>query len=509
MGMCSEHCATLPTVTQIFESLNEQGIRYCHWKSNAALGRSLEGLTDLDLLVDRRHGERFRLMLHQYDVKPIVSSPDKQYPGVEDYLGFDPDTGRLFHLHVHYQLVLGEQFVKNYRLPLEEAFLDNVRTYGGLVKVPSPELEVTVLAIRALLKYRDRDVVKDMLSIRTPGLPSHMRNEFEYLLGQTSLESISSTLQTQAGLVPAGIVLEFLNTLGRSARSGYTFYRLRRDLRRALSVYQRHSRWWAVRQYFRALMQRRFSFVRQLAGVPAWTKKVLAGGGTVVAVIGADGAGKSTVVRTLCKWLSWKLEVRHYYMGSQERSPLAQLLHVGARLARKIHRLWSGRVGESRGSSRALRWLARFLYSLYQLSIARNRFRFFKAARRQAAQGAIVICDRYPLAAIHQVMEGAPMDGPRIAVEAGGAMDRLTGRLARLEQQIYRQIHPPDHVFVLHVSPEVSQRRKPEHDRGMIEAKSRALREMDSQGLHVTDIDADQPFEQVVLEVKKSLWQLL
>jgi thymidylate kinase len=507
--MCSEHCPTLAVLIRLFNSLNEQGIRYCHWKSNAALDRSLGGLTDLDLLVDRRHAERFRLLLHQHDVKPIVSPPDKQYPAVEDYLGFDPDTGRLFHMHVHYQLVLGEQFVKNYRLPLEEAFLDHVRTYEGLVKIPSPELEVAVLAVRALLKYRDRDVVKDILSVRTPGLPSHMRNEFEYLLGQTNLESISRALQAQADLIPVGIVLEFLNALVRSARPGYTFYRLRRGLRRALSAYQRHSRWWAVRQYLRALLQRRFGFVRRLARVPAWTKKVPAAGGMVVAVIGADGAGKSTVVRTLCKWLSWKLEVRRYYMGSQERSPLAQLLHVGARLARKIHRLWSGRVGESRGSSRALRWLARFSYGLYQLSIARNRFRFFKAARRQAAQGAIVVCDRYPLAAIHQVMEGAPMDGPRIAAEAGSEMDATMGRLARLERNIYRQIHPPDHVFVLHVSPEVSQQRKPEHALGMIEAKSRALREMDAHGLHVTDVDADQPLEQVVLQVKKSLWQLL
>jgi gluconate kinase len=106
-------------------------------------------------------------------------------------------------------------------------------------------------------------------------------------------------------------------------------------------------------------------------------------------------------------------------------------------------------------------------------------------------------------------MEGIPMDGPRVDVEARYQMGKITRALSKMERDIYRKICPPDHIFVLHVSPEVSQRRKPDHDPEMIEVKSQALKQMERQGLHVIDVNADQPFEQVLLQIKTALWQFL
>ena len=91
--MFAQHHPPLAAIIKLFDSLNAQGIRYCHWKSNCNLDRSISGLTDLDLLVDPLHGERFRLVLHQHNVKPIISPPDKRYPAVEDYLGLDRARG--------------------------------------------------------------------------------------------------------------------------------------------------------------------------------------------------------------------------------------------------------------------------------------------------------------------------------------------------------------------------------------------------------------------------------
>lgn len=493
----------LVAIAKLFSELNAYNVRYCHWKSNCNLERSVSGLTDLDLLVDPCHGDRFRSILHQHSVKPIVSPPDRQYPGIQDYLGFDPQTGQLFHLHVHYQLILGEQFVKNYHLPLEQAFLDSARIDKG-IKIPSPELELIVLAMRALLKYRDRDVIKDVLSIRTPGLPLTILREFEYLLEQTDQESIRNTLKAQVDFVSPGIVLEMLNTVANSPRSGRVLYRLRRALRRELSAYQRHSRWWAMRMYFGILLRRKLSFLG-----PHSSNKTPETGGKVIAVIGADGAGKSTVSIELRRWLSYKLRTRYRYMGSQQPSPMTRLVHTGYRVAIKTQLTWTSLVGEDRVFNRALHWLRCFSRSLYHLSVGRDRYRRYVAGRRQAAEGAIVICDRYPLEAIHRVMEKRPMDGPQIAAEIGNEMDRITRVLSQLEKDIYRRIHPPDCILALHVSPEVSLQRKPSHSLEVIEAKSRALRQMDTQDLHVIEIDADQPYEQVLLQVKRALWQSL
>jgi hypothetical protein len=102
-----------------------------------------------------------------------------------------------------------------------------------------------------------------------------------------------------------------------------------------------------------------------------------------------------------------------------------------------------------------------------------------------------------------------PLDGPRVASTSNGQIGPLSERLAQSEERIYQKILPPDHVFVLHVSPDVSQARKPEHRRDVIEAKSRAIRQIAPDGFGQTDIDADMGLDQVLLQIKATLWNLL
>ena len=500
----SQNDQPLFDIVNLFNTLNKEGVRYCHWKSNCRLNRSIRGLTDLDLLIDSSHGQQFRLILFQHNLKPINSPQALQYPAVEDYLGFDSETGRLFHLHVHYQLILGEQVVKNYRLPLEEAFLNNVQYYQQLVKIPVPELELVVLAIRALLKYRDRDAVKDILSIRSPGIPTEIRHEIEYLLGQADWARISYVLNNYVGFVSPEIILDLLKTVVKSPRAGFVFYRLRGRLRSELSTYQRNSRFQAFYRYWGFLIKQRLPFQKQ--GFP---KKIPATGGHILAVVGADGAGKSTVIGELYKWLSWKLKTYRNYMGSQQPSSVTRLLELCSRIVSKVCRLWGGFAGENNVPGRSLLALQRFSRNLYHLSVGQDRYRRYIIAKRQAGQGAIVLCDRYPLEAIWRVMEGRPMDGPQIAVEAGLKMDWLTRWFSKMEQNTYRKIHPPDYIFILHVSPQVSLQRKPDHDPKMILAKSQALKQMEKGSLHVIDVDADIPIEGVLLNIKSELWRLL
>jgi hypothetical protein len=505
----SEPRAGLQVLAALFQKMNEQGIRYCHWKSTHGLPKALTGQTDLDLLVDRSHSRRFKEILYQSDFKPFVSHPRRQFPAIEDYLGFDQVTGRLIHLHIHYRLVLGEQYAKNYYLPLEKGFLDNTQIRSG-VKVPVPELEIIVLVLRALLKYRDRDVIRDMLGVGySSGIPSAILDEFNYLLAQTTAENIARALDQHIGFVSPSLIFEFLTTIQESPRSGWTLYRLRRQVRRELAPYQRYSRLWARSLYYRVMLSRQWPFDRLLHRfLPGQDKrKIPVSGGLTVAFIGADGAGKSTIVQHIAKWLSWRLNVRTYYMGTSHPS-------VTTKIVKSISRLMMFSSAGCRrlcGKESSLTQLAdgskRLFECLRCLAEGRDRYNRYLSGQRKAAQGSIIIYDRYPMEAIR--VFNRTMDGPRIASMCNGHAGPLTTTLSLIEEKMYQKILPAEHVVVLHVSPEVSQARKPEHKRGMIEVKGQAISQMERDGLDLIEIDADQPLEQVLLQIKSALWRLL
>ena len=107
----------LGVVTELCRRLHEAGVSYCHWKSNEHLRPGTLGETDLDILVDRESASQVVQMLAETGYKRMAAVPARSYVGIEDYLALDQSSGRLIHLHLHYRLVLGEKFLKGYRVP--------------------------------------------------------------------------------------------------------------------------------------------------------------------------------------------------------------------------------------------------------------------------------------------------------------------------------------------------------------------------------------------------------
>lgn len=497
-----ENKVSLAHLANLFDALNREGVRYCHWKSNIRLEKAVTGRTDLDLLIDRRHSQLFRRIVIEHNIKPIMSAPGKHYPSIESYLGFDQASGRLFHLHVHYQLVLGEQFVKNYRLPLEEHLLESVQLRHG-VPIPQPELELIILSIRALLKYRDRDALKDLLSIRTAGLPADILKEITWLLRQTSMDRISHELAKLGDIVPKDVVLEFLHTVVDNPRNGYRLYTLRARLRKALQPFQRHRRTKASMIYFLQLLRKQRSFRKFLPS----QRMTSFNGGLTLALIGADGSGKSTMTQLLYQWLSWKLDVHLFYMGSKQPSRRSKLLYIFFRMARRGHRDVCQLLGEKNPVAWLLDVLLRTMQYCHHLSIGYDRYLRYKLSRQKAMDGSVVIFDRFPLE--------APLDGPKIHLTSQGKIGWLTRVFSKVERNIYARLRQPDHFFVLDVSPNVSLQRKPDHDRSAIEAKSKMVRTLvnsanqpDSRA-NITRIDADLPSDTVLSQLKTLIWEIL
>ena len=98
----------------------------------------------------------FSALLHGLGFKQATTSSGS-LPAVEDYYGYDSPSERIVHVHAHYQLIVGDDLTKNYRIPLEGAFLGATAREGGL-RIPIPELEL-MLVIRLTLKHSTWDAL--------------------------------------------------------------------------------------------------------------------------------------------------------------------------------------------------------------------------------------------------------------------------------------------------------------------------------------------------------------
>lgn len=494
----------LHMLTEFFRCAYEQEIPYCYWKSTHALERALGGKTDLDLLVDRRYAQPFRQLLSQFDFQTLRSPAHRQFPALEDYLGFDALTGNLAHLHVHYRLVLGQEFVKNYSLPLERAFLEHTRLLHG-VPVPIVELELIVLALRLTLKYRDRDLLKDTVKLGRAGIPAASQLEFQALRAETNDERILRALEKHVPFITRAWMQNFLDTIERAPRNAAAWFALRDELRAALEPYRRLDEWRAARMFWSASISQNLPHARN--GAQVEKRKIPNTGGVVIALVGADGAGKSTMVKALSRWLGWRLNVRTFYMGTTHPSFPTKIARGISNTTALPHAGLRRVLGKGNPLTNAAAQAETLATAWRCYAEARDRYSAYCEGLSSAARGCVVIFDRYPLP--HARLLGRSMDGPRITTLTGPKSGRLLKKLARAEEAVYRKILPPENLMILHVSPAVSQARKPDHDAERIYAKSRALLELEACGMNVMKIDADQPLDAVLLEIKKQVWHLL
>jgi hypothetical protein len=499
----------LAAAFSVFEAMNRSGIRYCLWKSNIRLPQGLLGQTDLDVLVDREQAGLFAQVLSGCGLKRFHAPPGRDYPAVENYLGFDDATGKLFHLHVHYQLVLGEQFAKNYRLPLERHLLDSEYFAQG-VRIVAPELEIIVLCIRILLKYRDRDVVKDVLGLHSPNIPPTFVKEIEWLLVQVTEERMSAALSALSDVVPNDLIRTFLGIATSRRRSGLALYRLRNRVRGEFSPFQRSDAFKAGLRYFHGLWGRRGS-----PHSSSITKMTAPAGGLTLAIIGADGAGKTTVTELIARWLRWKIDARTYYLGSKKPSRSAMFYYFVYRAFRRAARIADGHLPAGR-LVEFLGWLRDLPLCLHHIAVAHQRHSRHLEGSRLAMAGSVVIYDRFPVAVLNTRKPlDQEMDGPRVAEVARGRRDPLIRALIRAEQDLYDSIRPPDYVVVLEVSPEISARRKPDHDPVALAAKAQTIHglvesiQADLPGVRLLRIDANLALEEVAARLKQDIWNLL
>jgi thymidylate kinase len=476
---------TIALVREVCVALAGDRVRYCHFKRNAFLDLSRRGEKDLDLLIARADEDRFSAIMHRLGFK-LACWPDGGLPGILDYYGYDSQTGRVVHVHAHYQLVVGDDLTMSYRIPLEDAFLGAAREDGELL-VPPPELELILLVIRLALRHLTWDAVVT----RRARVPASSRAELAFLQERVEEDQVDRLLEQWLPFVDRGTFRDCRLALAPDAGTG-TGIRAGGRLVRALKPCARRSR---AADVSLKMWRRGTQIASRLTSRPA-ARRQLAAGGAIVALVGADGAGKSTAVEELSERLGKTFTVTRAHLGKPPKSLLTVVIRnvVRARsVFLRVLRLIGARPAPSRATEHAV----------LAAALARDRYLAFRRIRRIATNGGLVICDRFPL------RELKLMDGPRVQrVMDPDRWSRLTGRLAARERRYYRAITRPDVLIVLRVDPETAVARTDEPP-DFVRARWREVWAIDWTRVPAHVIDTGEPRREVLSRLVALVWSEL
>lgn len=488
----------LSSIKKLLEALDEHKIRYCHWKSNEHLEEALCGDTDLDILFDPAQRSQLDCVFNTCGLKRFRATALMQYNAIEDYIGFDQDTAKIWHVHVHYRMTLGESHLKGYTVTNWGPMLLKHRIrVNDTIWTSAPADELVLLLCRIALKLRWRDCFrrlgKDDLA------------EIAWLKDRVSKDLMEQSAAQFLGEESKQIILELL---GKDLKKKTQFRSLQAALRtewKPFTQYTRFSSWFTrtKREVFWL-----FGGVKRRLGWSNFSasRRVSPSGGLVVAILGCDGAGKSTTLSYVQKEFQKKLDVVSIYFGSGDGS--SSLLRKPMKLvARKVGGRGVGHAVEKEYAEKKKVSLKSRLYSfakmIWAVTLAKEKQTKYRQMVKARNNGLLVLTDRYPQSS----MPGAS-DGPllsRYRTEKG-----LLKRIADWEQKVYESFHvnAPDLTIKLMVPTDVAIARKPEMTVDEIENKKRIVMGMELSE-HTVVIDTSRPFAVTRGEVMKEIWELI
>jgi thymidylate kinase len=481
-------------VGSLINELNTNGISYCHWKSTNALERTATAENDVDLLVSRDDALIFYEILSKLGFKETLSSIRDQVPGVLNYYGYDPIADKFVHVHVHFQLALGHDLSKNYRIPLEEPLLRALKM-TGMFPIPAPEFEYIIFVIRMVIKH----CTWETFLLSQGGLSGSERGEYEYLRSQIDRNQVDSLLEKHLPCLDPGLFIACENSL----QTGQSIYK---KLKTGLRLQQRLEPFSRRPHMMDALLKiyRRYAWALQKKFIHVDPKQSPSSGGLFIAVIGGDGAGKSTAIDGLYEWLNPYFNTVKIHLGKPKSSIFTLLVRGILKIGRTLGLYPYMRAPIQFTSDRESIIFPGYPWLFREVCTARDRYFTYLKAKRYTNRGGLVISDRFPLPQVKY------MDGPLAEMMTGGIKpNRLIRFMAWLEKKFYQGILPPDLLIVLKVDPDIAVQRKVDEEASSVRARSGEIWGIDWQQTSAIVIDASQPKAEVLSELKRLVWSNL
>lgn len=221
----------------------------------------------------------------------------------------------------------------------------------------------------------------------------------------------------------------------------------------------------------------------------------------VVAVVGCDGSGKTTLTADLLTCLRRTQYTERHYMGLisgefGERVKKWPLVgpHIERRFAAKARKTQTMR-NKLPGTFASI---VMYLFSLWRVSKVRRMMRVSQS-------GTLVVADRYPQAEI----PGFDYDGPGLSLER--SHNWLTRTLAAREQRMYEWMaeQRPNLIIRLNVDPATAMARKADHPEQELRDKSETMPRITYNGTRICDIDTRQPYPKVLEAALRAVREVL
>ena len=430
-------------INQFLKRLDDDGIRYVHWKSNTNIDQALAGVDDLDILVIPEDAEKLNQIFSELKILRAYSEKDSWQEGITHYVGIDSAKRELVHVHLHYRLSVGYDYDKKYHLPLESAYMAGRNKYKN-VFIPSVEHEFIVLVIRLILKnafapfllLRLRKKINLFKTRKTQGIVSEEGyREYLDLRDRADRSKVKAIFAADFPFLSGRVFDECVSTVENNS-SLKAYFSSARVLSLELREYKTHGEW---KSYFVSIIRiAKIKFKSSLSRlIPSQNTrgKTPEYGGRIVAFVGGDGAGKTTTLRAVYDILGSQFKVKRVHIGRPKMSVMGFIVRVIGRCAQLL-RQYDVRP------------------ALGYLAIAYDRKHAFMLAKRLRDKGTIVLLDRIPLEGV------TSMDCPRVYKIANGKYKRLIKR----EEGLYAKIRGVDALFVLKLDPVIALKRRPEDD---------------------------------------------
>ena len=456
------------------------------------------------MLFEEAKQARIVALLRQAGFARFRSIWFRRYPAIEDFIGVDREKGKVVHVHAHFQLVLGETLVKSYRLPWEG---DLLRT-----RVWDEEHEIyRSAAVWEMLLLVIREAIKLTGGVKHarhhPSARSGANREMTWLKERVSPQDLGELAATYCG----PHARRAIDRLYREGLSSSALEELRRLILPGFQRYRRLSQWRARGiGLVRKLVYPLSCGLRKTILPTLPLQRTALGDGLIIAVLGADGSGKSTVATEVTRELSRKVAVMRLYMGSGNGSSsiLRWPLWAVSRCLGRVRGNQMRGAGQKPGvpeerSTWTLRKALRGAFHLtWALALAREKRTKLKRAWQARRKGILVVCDRFPQTDV----EGYN-DGPLLGHLSKSRLPFLRW-LGSWERSSYAQTarYPPDLILRLLGPVETLGRRRPEMDPARIHRKQEGIRAVRfPRSTSVVDIDAGQPLEEVVARAMSAI----